>query len=437
MRRWMMVGLLLLLANVWTARPAAAQPPDDQIGEVAAFLIIFPELRTLPAPAIVQPGTRASYSVSSATIGGGGAGAGIAQYDVAAMDGVQTIFSVANYADVGTGALIPLGTVGKVGLPALGEFWINPTVLAVAEQRALPNLTVTRYTRPLNGQNVQVVRFTSQEQNSEVVWEYSVASGILVFYRQSTIVSGGASTVLSQQTLLNVRTVPLPWATAGAAARTPNWVRQNAALNFSGTKATTIPATGTIQEPYAINTQLTAVSPTWSVTQGEIFVNNVAGGQQLLVSGIGQLFGNYWLPRNALQAQIPNSPTVIDVDPITGFQTLYGRGANGGIVISQVGAAFENTLVYNPVIGSLDAVFQRIQNLVSLTELQLTRTSGDNLEALNALPELPGSGDDNSSNDDQSSPDDDGTPPDDDKPSNDDNSSSQPEVAVYLPVILE
>ena len=432
MRRWTMVGLLLLLANVWTARPAAAQPPDDQIGEVAIFLIIFPELRTLPAPAVVQPGTRASYTAASATIGGGGAGAGIAQYDVAAMDGVQTVFSAANYADIGAGSLIPLGTVGKVGLPALGEFWINPTMLALAEQRALPNLTVTRYTRPLNGQNVQVVRFTSRAQDSEVVWEFSVTSGILVFYRQSTVAAGGAATILAQQTLLNVRTMPLPWATTGVATRTPNWVRQNAAMNFSGAKATTIPSAGTIQEPYAINTQLTAVAPTWSVTQGAIFINGVASGQQLLVSGIGQLFGNYWLPRSALQAPIPNSPAVIDVDPVTGFQTLFGRSANGGIVISQVGAVFENTLVYNPVIGSLDAVFQRIQNLVSLTELQLTRTGGDNLETLNALPELPGSDDDGSSSDD------DGAPTDDDGiPSNDEGLPSQPEWAIYLPSIFD
>jgi hypothetical protein len=55
------VAVLVIAQLALASRAASAQPSDAAIGEMASFFTLFPELRTMPAPPWVTPGTRASY----------------------------------------------------------------------------------------------------------------------------------------------------------------------------------------------------------------------------------------------------------------------------------------------------------------------------------------------------------------------------------------
>ena len=71
---------------------------------------------------------------------------------------------------------------------------------------------------------------------------------------------------------------------------------------------------------------------------------------------------------------------------------MIRRAPSGAIVLRetdlQVGA-FETILVYGPQLGSLDEYYQTISSPTSVIQTQLVRNGGDNLVAMNQLPELP------------------------------------------------
>jgi hypothetical protein len=373
------------------ARPAAAAPPDTDLGEAAVFLPLFPNLRTLPAPGWLRPGVRASYDTSSAIIGGGGAGAGIIQYDIAANDGEQALISVQTFGYIDNNVnqpLIPLGWSPKVGLPALGEFWIHPTVLVNAERVANPNLSVVRTTRNLNGNVVQVVRFQSSLSGATTVWEFSVNSGILVFYRNSTPNPSTGGSLESQSILRERRTVNLPWAQGTA----PNWVRPEVRMDYGGWQYNTIAgAGGRLASPYHVFTRIAAATRTWSVTQGTIFLNGIQAGGSIIVSGPGLPFGGYWLPRTALQLQLSTTPFEFDRDFHTGVRSYIRRGNGNSIVMRQEGAAFVVSTAYEPTLGSLEYLYQNIATPTNIMEIEIWRTGGSNLNALNSQPPPAGS----------------------------------------------
>lgn len=400
MRR-VLIGLLALLASVTAllaVRPVLAQPPAEELGESAAFLALFPELSVLPAPAFLTPGARASYVTAGATQGGGGSGAGIIQYDVAAQDGRQAVIFVHAYSPNGpNNALIPLFTGYKWQYPAIGEFWINPVVLVNAQRVANQNLAVVRKTTTVNGQTFNVVRFQSNLNGAEAVWEFDTQSGGLVFYRTSTPGSGGA--LLTQLEFLNYRVLNLPFAAAAAPAEdagaqaatgtAPNWARPNVAMNYSGAQITTVTGSPPVSVPFALNVTLSRAANTWSIVNGRAFVGGFDNGTLSWASGIGLLHGSSWLPRAALQAQIPTTPTVIDNDPVTGAQTTLFRANNGNIIIRQAATAFENVYAYGPQLGALDGYAQSYASPFAVVETNVGRTGGDDLVALNRLPPLP------------------------------------------------
>ncbi|MEA1053382.1 hypothetical protein U5801_26780 [Lamprobacter modestohalophilus] len=210
--RRLFLSLLLLwgMLSLIAIRSASAQPPDEALGEAAIFLTLFPQLRNLPAPPVIQTGLRVSYQAASAIIGGGAAGGGVVQYDVVAADGRQTLIYAINYIDNGVGQPIPTAPNALVGLPALGEFWIHPNVLVNAEAVANSNLAVTRYNKTINGATITVVRFQSQTSGGQAVWEFSTGSGLLVFYSRSTFLPSTGQTSETQSNLIGFRTVTLP-----------------------------------------------------------------------------------------------------------------------------------------------------------------------------------------------------------------------------------
>lgn len=376
---------LMLCLSLLPARSAEAQPPDEAIGEAAIFLTLFPQLRTLPAPPVIQPGLRVSYQGASAIIGGGAAGGGPIQYDVVAMDGVQTLVVANRYTDNGLGQPIPGGPTPLVGLPALGEFWIHPNVLVNAEAVANPNLSVTRYTKNVNGVNITVVRFQSQSAGGQAVWEFSTISGLLIFYSRTTFIPSTGQTSETQSTFLGFRTLPLPWNVNTLA---PNWARANAVMEYTGTQSTTVAGAGTLNANAAASVQLHTAAPTWSSFVVNAFIQNMGNSTSASVSGIGQIFGSYWLPRSALGINVP-APVVIDQDPVTGIQIILGRTQNGDIFLRQLGQALDHVAVYDATLGALNFSDQTIVTATSSQRMILTRTGGSDLGALNSLPESP------------------------------------------------
>jgi hypothetical protein len=382
MSRFVSITLALWLAVAAIIVPAngvRAQPPDDQLGESLGFVILFPPLRTLPAPTWFVPGVRVSYDSISANFQGGGAGQGMVQYDVAGVDAGWAMVSTQSFIDNGAGALIPTGPSPKVGLPAVGEFWIHPTVLVNAETVTNQNLSVTRFNKVFMGQTFQIVRFQSQTAGGgRTVWEFDAAGGLLMFYSQEL---DGVSA--SQLQVRNFRTVALP--TQGA--RAPNWVRPGAQLLHTGTQVQTIPGAGQIPAPYAVTTEILGATGTWSVQGQQMFLNNTPVGSGMTATGVGTIFGGLWLPREAL-ARIVAQETVIDQDPDTGAQLRVGRTDTNYIFLRETNQAYQTILYYHPTLGYLEHLEQTILSALSTTQIQIDRTGGSDLEALNSLPEL-------------------------------------------------
>lgn len=385
----LMGPLLALYIALLPTRPLYAQPPDNELGEMAPFLILFPELRTLPAPAWFRPGGRATYQSMSAIMGGGGAGAGIIHYDTVASDGLQSIVSVQTFANNGLGNLVPLSGGLVVGLPALGEIWLHPQALTRAEEVANSNLTVTRLSKVVNGETLPVVRFQSSTANgtARTVWEFDAISGILLFYSNSTPSPSTGTSQETQLTFLHYRVMTLPW----AAGRAPNWARRNVTMGFSGKRTLNLAGGLSVDQPQTMNAKIEVAAPTWSIMSLATRINNIDGGTGLSASGVGQLFASMWLPREALDVDPGQTPVTIDTDPATGAVITLHREANGFIVLQQFDGANSHytALVYNPALGSLDRFIQVVRTSTEETITDVSRTSGDDLAAINALPELP------------------------------------------------
>jgi hypothetical protein len=384
MQRFCTILLALLLAGgalVYPAQVARAQPPDTELGESLGFVILFPELRNLPAPTWFRPGVRVSYNIISANFQGGGAGGGIVQYDAVGLAAGWAMASAQTYNDNGAGNLIPLGgPAPKIGLPAVGEYWIHPAVLVNAERVANQNLSVTRLNKSYLSQTVQVVRFQSTTQGGRTVWEFDAATGLLMFY---SVEAGNSA---SQSTVAGFRTMNLP--TQGV--RAPNWVRPGVEMLFTGFQRQTIAGgVGNVDTPYAASLQIQLATPTWSLQTQRSFLNGIETGSAVAtVSGVGQISGALWLPREAL-GRIGQGEVIVDQqDSITGAQLRVGRAQNGAIYVRELNQAYEMVYFYDPNLGSLDAITQQIASPTNIAYLEVTRTGGSNLAQLNSQPEL-------------------------------------------------
>lgn len=395
MQRFGRCVLALWLAVLYVVVPIApengpsaqAQPPDDQLGESILFVTLFPQLRNLPPPNWFEPGVRVSYNTITANFQGGGAGSAITQYDVVGLDAGWAIASSQMWMDGGGGGLIPMGAQPRVGLFAVGEFWINPQVLANAENVAagIPNLNVTRSVKTYMGQNFQVVRFQSQSMTqtgtATSVWEFDASGGLLMFHSQEL---EGLSAY--QVEVIHFRTQrQLP--TQGATA--PNWVRPGAQMDFTGQQTQFVAGAGSFTQPYAVSNQIVGATSRWSLQTQNNFLSNSLSGSTVTATGIGQIFGGIWLPQEALNRIVPQE-TLIDEDPVTGVQLTVGRTQQNEIFLREVNQVYETILFYDPVLGALNGFFNEIRTMNSTTRNELQRTGGSDLQQLNNLPPLAG-----------------------------------------------
>lgn len=376
-------ALALLVACLIVAPPTAlAAPSDADLGDVASFLALFPNARTLPAPAFLVPGVRVSYATGAASGGiDGVAGGGVVQYDIVARDLRQVTAYLHSYGDLGAG-VFPLATGPALGYPGIGPFWINPSVLVGAERFANANLTISRYQKTIaDGTTLAVVRLQSSTANGQTVTEFDTGTGVMVF---SSVAN--STTSAAQVVLLGLRTVTPPW----AADRAPNWARSGAALTYTGVHSTTIAGAGTVQQPYAISAQITDGGARWSLLQVATQLNGHNQGGGPAITGGGQLLGSFWLPVSALTAQLPATATVFDTDPFTGAQLLVQRDPqSGAILLQEATQAALTSLIYDPTLGALVRFNQQVQQEVSFTEDDVSLTGGSDLAALSQRAPLP------------------------------------------------
>ena len=400
--------LVCIVVSTLPLSHATAQPSDEQIGELSTFFTLFPELRTLPTPQFLERGLRVSYSTAS---GGDGLGAaGVLQYDVVALDPTMVLLYQHTYGDVGAG-VIPLSQTVARGAHGLGPFWINPVALVDAERFNSASLTVSRFDKEVAGTTRTVVRFqTATGMNSRTVHEFSAASGLLVFSSVGTVESG------AQIVLQSTRPLSFPWVPDAA----PNWARPGATLDYEGSKTTTIVGGGTIQQPLRATIAVAEATRTWSTFGQTVSLDGAVVGTQQTVSGIAQLNGSLWLPRAALAAPLPSTPTSIDVDPISGAQTFI-VAENETIVLQQELSGSLNRWTFNGQSGVLEQHLLQTVGTSASEETVLTRVGGSDLDVLAELPELPeqlprdGNGDpDPDDPDDPRDPDDRRDPDDDD-----------------------
>ncbi|MDD9933357.1 MAG: hypothetical protein OXT09_07140 [Myxococcales bacterium] len=425
LRLGLSLALLAILVSV-QSRPTSAQVSDADIGTNEALLALFPELRTLPAPAFVAPGVRVSYVSGAATGNGGPAGGGVIQYDVLTRDASHVLAYQSNYGDVGAG-VVPLGNSAVRGYPGLGAFWINTSVLVGAERFNSDSLTVTRSSKALSdGTPVNVVRFQTDTANGRVATEFDSDRGAMVF---DTISSGPSA---AQLELLSVRNLTLPW----QPGRAPNWVRPGAALQFSGPQ-TTVVAGASITQALDVDVVIVEAGARWSLATATQRLDGVASGQGVQATGQGQLIGALWVPQTALDAELPGTPSLVDADPVTGGEVYVSRNGDGSIVLEYLLGAARLAWFYNPVLGVLDRQVVESNDLASFSTMDLARVGGDSaLETLAGEPPLPddpteseaGSGDDDGggSGDGDGGGDGDGSPPDEDDGSEESSGDSGP-----------
>jgi hypothetical protein len=382
------LSILAIAGLLVTVVPAAAlaQVTDAELGDVETFLTLFPSLRAAPAPAFVAPRVRVTYETGSAVFGtgtgSGSAGGGILQYDVVQTDVTQVLAILQSFANDGNG-FYPLGSGHVRGYPGLGSFWMNPQALVGAESLSGGGLTVTRTQKTLaSGVTHNVMRFQTQTQNGQTVFEFDTQTGVMVF---NSLSSGQSA---SQIVLVGIRQLALPW----DAARAPNWVRPGAALSYAGSQTTTLPGGGgSFPVPLEVDFQILQAGPQWSLASSTSRLNGQNQGAGAGATGEGQLLGGLWMSRGALDRDYPVGGITVDTDPVTGATVFMGRDEAGNLVVQQTTPVSRSTSIYEPRLGVLNRAILEVQNVVSLTTTDIARTTPDApLNELAAQPPLTG-----------------------------------------------
>lgn len=382
------LSILAIAALAFALAPsvALAQVTDDELGDVGAFLTLFPALRAAPAPAFVVPRVRVTYETGSAAFGTGtgtgASGGGILQYDIVQTDVTQVLAILQSYANDGNG-YYPLGSGYVRGYPGLGSFWMNPQALVGAESLGGQGLTVTRTQKTLaSGATFNVVRFQTQTQGGQTVFEFDTETGVMVFNSISSPQSA------SQIVLVSVRQLNLPW----EPARAPNWVRPGAKLAYSGSQTTTLPGTGTLPgTPFELAMEVLQAGPQWSLGTASTRLNGQDQGSGPVATGEAQMGGGLWMSRGALDRQYPAEGLTVDTDPVTGATVFMGRDESGNLVVQQVTPVSRTTSIYEPRLGVLNRVIQEVQYAVSQETIDLARVTPDaDLDVLAAQPPLTG-----------------------------------------------
>ncbi len=332
--------------------PTAITPPTEPTS-TNSWVLLFPQLKRLPAPPWLREGVRVTYATSSALIGGENPSGsmGYTQYDLVALDKTSAV-STANFIfDAGgDGVLSTAPSIPAIDIPGAGAYWLNPQVLKNAEAVANDDLTVTRMVdHDQAGHNYDVVRFQYDNENSRMASAFDTKSGILVFFTQ-TIVNTNGTRSEAQLRLAGQRQLKLPW----QGRTVPNWLKAGQNFSYMGGETTIIAGGDPLTLPSALTVAVKQVGKRYTTATVTTYANNIASASALQVSGITQIVGSIWLPPEAFNSKLRTGR--IDRDPLTGVEVGWQRDDQGNVVITETSSGWASVLTYDKRSGALLAI---------------------------------------------------------------------------------
>ena len=363
--------LLLVTLLAPGAVPARAAPPAQSFGgdPLNAFPVLFPELLTLPAPAWIREGQRVSYYIQSATMARGpddtgAGGAGFLQHDIVAVTRTSVVVASAMYGASESG-VTPAGAYGAAFRPGVGDFWVNPAVLADAEAAASDELAVVRMPSTIAEQEYDAVRFEYHGDGAISVSMFDTATGLLIYYRHTIGTDPTDTRSSSEMYLLGRRQLRLPW----RGTKAPAWLAEGDTLDFAGARSVYVTGSPSGQFAEQASADVEMAEARWSAFRVSSSTAGIANGAVDRVTGVAQLSGALWLPPEALRAVVRRPQ--LDRDPVTGVVTNYVRNADRSITLTEQGDLFRIDNTYDGRRGALVATRIEVQTglAVQVTEL--------------------------------------------------------------------
>lgn len=376
------VSSLLPLAETASAVAAANTRDDaaaraDQPIDVAGWLALMPELAGAPAPPWLKVGTRITYHVMSVTREGDttSAGESLVQYDIVLIDATTVLATVGIHVKSGSGALGAVRDIGFVmGVPGVGDVWMDPAALAKAEKHADKELTITHTSMNINGIATKAVRFEYIQGATRSVNVFDEAKGALLYRIQASgsIETAKQSSVVSE--FMSIRQMAPAW-TGGV---TPDWAAVDVVLKYEGTMTTNLGygAPGP-PLPLAMLCRITNSSPAGVCVKWETFLSGVKIEERYSLSSSALPSGGIFLPQTALASL--KAGKVLDTDPVTGMSvsvaqsplTIDGKQL---LVITHEGQTFKRLYGYDNKTGML-TYFNETPPIGVQIELKLTGVS--------------------------------------------------------------
>ncbi len=333
------------------------------------FLAAFPELRQSAAPDWVVPGLRITYRSSSLSKSAdkNSGTLGYYQVDISSVSPREVIWMATIFNEYTPGMPEPFLNVRGDEIPGIGETWVHPSALKVADRmKDYDGMQVLRGPYTINGKTYQAVRFEYADRQMQKSWTYDEATGLLLRYSHD-IQTGGGSQYL-EMLLVGTRNVVLP----GMNKPRPAWVTQGTAFQFSGTYSSFVSGILPYSMPYVMISTIEAVDADYSKEKTVAYQNGQLQGEVATLSTSWRV-GGYWLAPEALAALRPG--TVLDTDVITNTRTVVASSATGTggqpvILLQQQASNWSNTYGYDVRTGRL-VYFKSIRPIGTMGRLEI------------------------------------------------------------------
>jgi len=294
----------------------------------------------------------------------GGAGDGISELDVLALDGTDVIVSQSLYAiDRANGVFIPSGVTGGQlpGSTALGA-WVTPQLLANLAPADMGGQLVLRGDFPLDGTTYHAVSFVTPTPGAYTSDTYDTQTGVLLAEDTQAPSAPGSSTVgeyLTQTHFVSIRQRSLP----GMGSTNPGWVAGSHGLSYTGSEGVSnplAPGTGTMTVPMRVRVTFGSTGPDWATYTQDVELDfQGLAPQHSQTSAATSATGLYWWDPATLAGF--HAGQVLDEDPVTGQRISVdsvGSGPAGPTTtISSKMPGIETNATYDEATGVL-LVFQ-------------------------------------------------------------------------------
>ncbi len=323
------------------------------------FSVLYPELRTAPAPRWLRPATRVTYRLTTASFAQTRddptpSGAGLLEYDIIGQNRQKIVF-LSSLINTQIQGQPPTTLSYQVELPGSGEFWFSPQVLKNAESAASDVFQVARLPLVVEEVEYNAVRMQSNtitnQGSGEEVWAFDAATGLLVFYRQALYRHDGSQSSGTTLSLLGQRQLRLPWRNGTI----PSWVEAGVAWQFAGNQVLDVGVGNPVPLPMASTTRITRVGALWSEHAQSISLYGRDAGSSITATGPMQIFGGFWLPPEAIA--VLKAGTVLDQDPISGIQISVVEANRQRIVMASAGQGYVTQLYYHAGDGRLIGIY--------------------------------------------------------------------------------